>query len=532
MPGGAGAAGASACRAESRGTGVVALVAACGLFLAVAAPARAAEPAPTPSEAAAALDVAAEAFVPEPGEPPDREATAALAQLADALPALDGLARRKARALLARPTDGNADQLGDGYAPPGPVKSAPSGPGHFCVFWVDNASNRDAPSLADANGVADGDGVPDYVENIHAIAELSYGVEVGALDWAPPKPDNEDDCSPNPPGHQVDIYLKQLGNQRLFGYEASDPDPGNQGRSRYGYMVIDNDYSADEYSGYVDPLDPARVTVAHEFNHLLHVFYNSLQDLWMFETTAVWMEEQVFPEVDDYVHYVPHFARIPGTPITDARGGGGLKIYGSAVWNHWLADRYGVDVVRRAWEVSDATHPRDFTIAAFDEAIADRGGRSFSSEFVRFAAATAEWRTGHGGFPDTDQYPDVRRKGTLRRGAGRPKKLKLDHTAYRLFNVKRRQARRITLRMRAERGVRCGLALVARKGSETGGDVVSKVDFLRRGGSASVSLRRPRRFDRVTAVVVNADGRVDGFAEDDWDYVRDRSDFRARVARR
>ena len=59
-------------------------------------------------------------------------------------------ARREARGLLARPTDGAADRFGDGYPAGAPVASAESP--HFCVFWVSDPGYADAPDLADPNG--------------------------------------------------------------------------------------------------------------------------------------------------------------------------------------------------------------------------------------------------------------------------------------------------------------------------------------------------------------------------------------------
>ncbi len=58
-----------------------------------------------------------------------------------------------------------------------------------------------------------------------------------------------------------------------------------------------------------------------------------------------------------------------------------------------------------------------------------------------------------------------------------------------------------------------------------------KLRFLDQGGSATVSLSHPRRFERITAVVVNADGRVRGFRAGDWVYSKDGASFRARIAR-
>lgn len=499
------------------------------LVLAVSAtPAAAQQPlvAPTQAEAEATLHTAEQTLaspVPAPGPPAAhaQHATVVLNELAASLPALDGADRRAARGLLSRPTDRD-DQYNDGYPEGAPVASAESP--HFCVFWVSDPGYPDAPDPTDANGVTDGDGIPDYVEAMLEIAEYSYAVEVapGALGWAPPKPDTGG-CGADPGAH-ADIYLKQLGKQGLFGYESPDPGQG-QKRSQYGYMVLDDDYHPDEYGVFADPLAPAKVTFAHEFNHLLQQNYDSFQDLWMFESTAVWSEEHVYPEINDYVNFVRAFAASPGTPLSDRGAAGGLKIYGAGVWNHWLDARYGSDAILRAWEVSDLVAPADLATAAYDRAIRDQDGNGFSREFVSFAAATAEWRSGLGQFPDAAAYADMKRKGSL--NGGSRLRISLDHTAYRLMDVK--PAPRIRLTVRAQRGVRSGIALVARDGEELGGSAVAKTRYMRTGGRGSLTLKDAGDYERITAVVANADGRVRGFRNGEWLYARDAREFRIRV---
>lgn len=494
---------------------------AAALALAWAPSALAQQPAATPTEtqATAALDAAEQALDGAAGDAA-AEVSVAMNELAASLPALQGTERRHARGLLARPTDRN-DQYGDSYPPAAPIASAESA--HFCAFWVNAPGFDDAPDLLDIDGRTDGDGIPDYVESILEIAEYSYSVEVspGTLGWQPPKRDVEG-CGADP-GARADIYLKQLGKQGLFGYESPDPGQGTR-RSQYGYLVLDDDYSKEEYGSFADPLAPAKVTFAHEFNHLLQQNYDSYQDLWMFEATATWSEEQVYPEINDYVNYVRSFANSPGTPITDRRAAGGLKIYGSAVWSHWLATGgggYGLAAIRRAWEVSGRTHPPDLATAAYDKAIRDHGGRGFAREFVRFAAATGEWRTGFGGFPDAASYPDVKRKGSLRRG--RMLSFPLDHTAYRLLDVTPRGT--VRLRIEVEPGTRAGIALVAREGDALTGGVVTRTRYLDDGGRGSVSLSQAGSYERVTAVVVNADARTHGFRQGEHVYTRDARQF-------
>lgn len=501
-----------------------------GALACVTTPTAAAQdPAPvaTQAEAGVALEAAESVLEPAPSAEPDREATLALHELAAALPALEGTERRRARGILARPTDGQGDRFGDGFPPGAPVASATST--HFCVTWVNAPGYEDSPNLADANGVADGDGVPDYVETMLSIAEESYAVEVapGPLGWRPPKPDKEG-CGTDPSAH-ADIYLKQLGTQGVFGYET--PDAG-QGRSRrqYGYMVLDNDYSQEEY-GYPDPTIPAKVTFAHEFNHLLQQNYNSYQDRWMFESTATWAEEQVYPEINDYINYLPSFAENPGQPITDETAGKQLKIYGSAVWNHWLATGgggYGVGVIPASWDASVVARPRDFAVSAYDQGISDAGGPGFSREMVRFATATSEWQSGFGGFPDAALYPEMKRAGELE--PARRQRFSLDHTSYRLFEVAPEPAT-LELKLDAERGVRSGLALVALFGDPLTGTVVAKSRYLGRGGKGSVRLDGLAGATRITALAINADGRPKGYRGGAWVYAKDNARFRASLKR-
>ena len=54
--------------------------------------------------------------------------------------------------------------------------------------------------------------------------------------------------------------------------------------------------------------------------------------------------------------------------------------------------------------------------------------------------------------------------------------------------------------------------------------------YLAKGGKGSVTLEHPGRFDRITAVVVNADDRVNGFARNDWVYSPRRSPFEAELS--
>jgi len=414
-----------------------------------------------------------------------REATLVLRDLAQGLDQLDAADRRAAERILARPSDPKDEDYFGNEAAGSPICDT-----NFCVHW---GSGKAAPIAADGNG----NSIPDFAEATLAAGAQSFAVENTSLGWPEGVSDGTKGAR-NGKGNsgQTDIYLTKLP-RGLYGYATSDP--GERGRKVPGYLVLDNDYKG--FGGV--PVNLMQVTMAHEYNHILQFSIDSFQDGWMFESTATFMEDYVYPNVNDYINFMPDFVRNPFTPLAeDDRQA--FKLYGSAVWNHFIAGKYGPAVVRNAWQISPTVKPESFAVAAYDKSIRDSGGSGFSPEFVNFAAATAEWNSSTA-FPDPGLYPEMKRSGSL---DAKGREFKLNHTAYRLMKVKPK-AGGTTLKIKTKKGVRSGLALVGRTGPATGGSVAIVYDYLPKGGKGKVTLPAGT-YSRVTAVVANADGRVKG----------------------
>lgn len=442
----------------------------------------------THSEAKRALNEAQQAlgFQAEPSK--SREATVALRNLAVALPALEGSERRRAEAILARPTDRNDREYFGDEAPDSPICNA-----QFCVHWTNNSKNAPDSDL--------------FIQQVIDSMNQTFAVETGTLAWRGPKPDGDRGARNGVGGDgQTDVYLTNLG-RRLYGYAA--PDPGQSGSQRFAYLVLDNDYV-----GFPSPpLESMQVTVAHEFNHILQFNYDTLEDLWLFESSATWVEQKVYPDINDYLNFLPPFAKFPQAPMT-----GRDKVYADCVWNHWLESRYGADVVRDTWADSLSVKPKHDSVAAYNASIKEHGGKSLSRDFAAFAPVTAEWNSSTA-FPDAALYPQVKRKGKLGKKGS---KFTLDNTSYQLTNVKN-PGGKVTLKAKVERGTQSSIALVGREGPTVGGTVTVQSKYLSKGGKATVTLQGADQFERVTAVVVNADGRRDKKG----DYTADGAKFTA-----
>ena len=484
------------------------------LLAAIPAAASAARPA-TRAQAEEALEEAQQVLDGQ-GVRTGREVTPALARLAAGKSLLDSSDRREANQVLARPTDRYS-------GPPNEEKyttaeAAPFCTENFCIHYV--TSTPDAPSPTNSNA----DPAPDYVENMASEFEYVRSIENGATEmaWRPPPSDygqGGDD--------RTDVYIKQLG-PRIYGYSA----PEDYQSSSYGYVVMDDDYA--EFGGPNPPRNLLQVTAAHEYNHILQFGYNRLQDTWMLESSATWAEEQVYPAVSNYVGYLPRWAEAECTaaPLTarDPSGTGcDQKIYGSAVWNHWLTARSDRGVIRKAWQAASIQSNR-FAPAAYETALAQQSGTSFADEFNRFAASVSEWRAPGSGFPDAASYPDVGRSGAALVTDGAARSETLDHTTFRLIGVAPDSSKsQVRLHADLPSGTKGAIALVGRTGpSPAAGTVATKLQQLPSGGSGDVTLDNPGAYGRITAVLVNADVSNNGYdyyRTNDWAWTRDAQTF-------
>jgi hypothetical protein len=446
------------------------------------------------------------------------ELTPVLRTLAVKLPQLKGAQRRDAEQMLARPTQGQAtDQDTRAYeVPEAPTDCGP----HFCVHYV--VTTQDAPPLTDANA----NGTPDYVEATLREFENVYNVENNQMGWRAAKPDGSLGGD-----SRVDVYLANIGPAGLFGYAAVDPN--QRGAQRTAYLVMDNDYTEEGFRsrGYTDFLAPLQVTAAHEYNHVLQYNYDTLADSWMFEATATWMEDKVYDDINDYKIYLNEWAKRSQQPLTQFNSAesndSNDKVYGDAVWNRWIDQRYGADTIRRAWEVSVET--RDFAPAAYDKALSERGTNFFDA-FTQFAADTAEWRSANtpfeegGTFPDMVRVPDVVLHAQNATGdRNNSASGSLDHTAFALINVDPAGQNDLTAGGTFRRGVGGAIALVGRTGDLNGGTEVTQVTRVPNGGTARVTLPNATSFSRVTAILINGDVTASSFDDQrgDWNWAAD-----------
>lgn len=209
-----------------------------------------------------------------------------------------------------------------------------------------------------------GNDKPGYdVDELAAAFDSSYNYEVNILGYPPPPFDNGDGGD-----NKYDIYLKNLPSS-FYGYTETE----NQitDKTYTTFIVMDNDFS----STYTKGIDAARVTAAHELHHAIQMgnYVYRQNDLFYFEATSTAMEEFVYDSINDYYAYMKSFTDRPYRTFASNSG------YNLAAWNIFLKDRFGIDIIKRIWELM----PDQRTLDAAASAISENGS-TFKAEFNIF----------------------------------------------------------------------------------------------------------------------------------------------------
>lgn len=147
--------------------------------------------------------------------------------------------------------------------------------------------------------------------------------------------------------YYIDIYIGNRG--------ARNPQTGRTVRIEPYYAAFADQYS--EGTGFMvfNPVlegELLKITLAHELFHLVQFAYKDSgdfldSDLWFLEATATAMEEQLYPEGDDYIRFVDSWY---GQCHLDMDTFNGSKEYGAAIFALYLEGRFGLDIMRQILE--------------------------------------------------------------------------------------------------------------------------------------------------------------------------------------
>jgi hypothetical protein len=213
--------------------------------------------------------------------------------------------------------------------------------------YPDNMNPRDLdPDWSDS----DADGVPLWVEVIAESLEYSFD-SFATMGYPAPYGVND---------YYIDVYVANTG-VRLYDSDTGTYNPItiSESQNYLAYTQIDRDYSVaffvfnDEFPG-SNEIPVLKATCAHELFHAVQRGAGYPWDAegpedgpdyiddarwavegWWTEASATWMEEEVYPEINDYTGYVTQFLTTPQLPLYYFASGG-VHQYGAAIFTGWV----------------------------------------------------------------------------------------------------------------------------------------------------------------------------------------------------
>lgn len=281
--------------------------------------------------------------------------------------------------------------------------------GHFRLFYTTQGDD------------AIWNGFPGYIDSVAAIFDAVYDNMINQMGYpAPPS-----DGSYNGGGSdRYDIYLFDLPSSAygltftdsLFINGVSEP-------TATSFMEMDNDYQ--EITPYVVtndpylPLQAVRVTAAHEFFHFVHFGIDFLETeetingvygpAWM-EMSAVWMEEELYDNVNDYYYYMPYFFNSAWASIQKYSSPSDLHPYATVMYPLYLSQKFNRDIIREIWLRCSPPGPSFLAAAGNVIDSMSNGTESFNSTFIEFAlwnfftGPRASWAPDYLGYSERMSY--------------------------------------------------------------------------------------------------------------------------------
>ncbi|MFL5731495.1 MAG: MXAN_6640 family putative metalloprotease, partial [Cytophagaceae bacterium] len=248
---------------------------------------------------------------------------------------------------------------------------------HFAIHYT--KSGLDAVPLADVNPA---NSIPDYVDFMAAVFDTVY-VRAQREKYTMPPSDGTAGGSA-----LYDVYIQQLG-VGLYGYCQPETQVNDNPNSpaivetdaMTSYMAMNNSYT------WTTSTDTSvKVTCAHEFFHAIQFGYESNDSDFLYEATAVWMEDHRFPGLDDNLQYLPDFFQDPDVALdwSDYVDGSAYSghFYSSWIYFKHMTD-YTADSIIKTILINSINNS---DLVGIDLALQDYG-KNFKDDFRDFLIA-------------------------------------------------------------------------------------------------------------------------------------------------
>lgn len=180
-----------------------------------------------------------------------------------------------------------------------------------------------------------------YITDLLDASEYIWDIQINSYGLPPPPPPLEGD------GLYRVYVCDLLGEINTLGYTI--PTTVHEDDYSWSYISLDNDYDGVDFNNGITLSEYVAVVQAHEFFHAIQFGISYYKpSFWVMEMSAVWMEEYIYPDANDYVSaYLPEFYSYLYLPLDSEAS---LLEYGSAIFMHHITQHVADDsFVRLFW---------------------------------------------------------------------------------------------------------------------------------------------------------------------------------------
>ena len=246
--------------------------------------------------------------------------------------------------------------------------------GYFRIHFT--TIGRNAVNRMDQNV----NNIPDYIESVAKIFDIvssRFHDQMGFV--LPPSDGNYSSDYDNGGSEHYDIYVRQLASN-FYGYvqfeQYASGNGDNETTSQIkeknaitSYMTMRNSYNN---FNQLSEIENIQTTIAHEFFHSVQLGYDGWEKQWLLEATAVWMEEEMFDDINDVHQYMTDWFRYPYRSLDEE----GSRAYGSYIFFEYIDQHMGGNnTIKNLFELSvdNDSRKKDGSHLAIDQALNQKG---------------------------------------------------------------------------------------------------------------------------------------------------------------
>ena len=191
---------------------------------------------------------------------------------------------------------------------------------HFSVQWDD--------------GVISEARAQDFADSL----EESWDVEINELGWKKPAKSSQ---------YLMLVMIDDLGGSGAGAYTTVD----TCGTSYVPYVVASK--------GSFSSGDWYKTMACHELHHAIQYAYGFAHEFWWWEAAATWIEDLVYPSLNDWANALYMFAQTPELGMNASAGQSNNQqlfwhTYGMGIWGMYLDQHVGGnELVRETWETTE-----------------------------------------------------------------------------------------------------------------------------------------------------------------------------------